>query len=175
MGSQRQIDVGIGRPNAGTAARAHQGRGRSGCRVVLIGLFAVVVVGAVVFLVTTLIDETVVVVEGSLELDESLGGGTFAPTGCQSGFLANFHGVDLYASGDPRRVRVMQDATGAGQVIVSQAGREPLILTAADCAGFRIGVSQTGTRINHVYAYEGVARLACPQVNGSLAFKNCAD
>ena len=148
---------------------------RRGCTVVLIAVFALVPVGAVVFLVTTAIEESVVSIEGSLELDESWGGGTFTPTGCQSGSLANFHGVDLSAAGDPRRVRVMQDATGVGQVVLMQSGREPQVLTSQDCTGFRIGVQQTGTRVNHVYAYEGVARLDCPQVSGNLSFVNCAD
>lgn len=152
-----------------------QSKGASARKTVLIALFAVVVVGAGIFLVTTFIEETVVSIEGSLTLDESWGGGTFTPTGCQSGSLQSFHGVDLFAQGDPRRVRVMQDATGTAQVILMQSGREPQVLTSADCTGFRIGVQQTGTRINHVYAYEGVARIDCPQVSGNLSFVNCAD
>lgn len=114
-------------------------------------------------------------VTGSFELDSSWGGGTFTPDGCQSGEVHGFHGVDLYATSDPRRLRLVQEPTGEARLVLFTSGQKPQALTDADCTDFRIGVRRTGTRINHVESYEGAASFTCPQLKGAVEFKRCAD
>lgn len=105
--------------------------------------------------------------------DLKINGEAFAPSGCRSGAVYGFGGVEVTGAGG-RRLRVLQTPTGEAQVVMFASGAT--VGTDLGVCG-QISVTDQNSTINDVKNVKGKATLKCAAdgvtIEGSLTFENC--
>lgn len=106
---------------------------------------------------------------GSVQLD----GRPLTITGCRSGQVYKFVGVDLHAENGVI-LRLNYDLSGQARAYVFPSG-EPSGVEVGLCGPMNI--QQQTSRINHVYNQKGSAKLSCTgaghAIVGEIQFENC--
>jgi hypothetical protein len=91
-------------------------------------------------------------------------------TGCRSGQVYNFHGVEL-VTGSGQRVRASQTMGGKSQLAILPGDGETL----EGCV--RVSVNPQNSTINDIKNIEGQLVASCtdttPTVTGTVTFANC--